>query len=70
MKKLWEIISGIGIFFALVFYLLYNKEKAQRYKEIVGTAKEKAKTIAKEQNDKVKNDSIATANDISKMLDN
>ena len=56
MKKLWEIISGIGIFFALVFYLLYNKEKA--------------KTIAKEQNDKVKNDSIATADDISKMLNN
>jgi ATP-dependent Zn protease len=68
IEKFWQFLTAISVFFAGLFYFLLKQEKTTNNKNKINFAEKEAKAEAKERNEKVKNDNVATANDITSML--
>ena len=74
MEKVLFVLTAIGGVFASVFYLLYKNEKGKSQvlenKNEISQAEAKAKEVAKEKNEKCKNEgSTGIASDSANILD-
>lgn len=60
--------GGIGFLFAFIFYYLFERAKEKNVKTAINFATKEAELKARERHEKVKDDPIATANDIADIL--